>query len=140
MAPPAQPDADDPLLRALRTLPPSGRAALRRALLAALDRPAPADGADPGTANRETEPVPVADAAGRLPELVARVADGGAQAPLVRLDRGDGSFALLVSSERLWSLDDRADELEVALRTLAVASVRELGVERMDALLGELGA
>ncbi|MEJ7783370.1 MAG: hypothetical protein WKF96_01115 [Solirubrobacteraceae bacterium] len=140
MASPADPDADDPLLRALRTLPPIGRSALRRALLTGLGRSVESDSLAADTINTEAEPVPVADASRRLSDLVARAAHEGARAPLVRLDQADGSSALLASSEHLWSLVDRVDELEVSLRILAVASIRELGAERLEALLAELGA
>jgi hypothetical protein len=140
MASPVDPDADDPLVRALRTLPPSGRSALRRAVLAALGRPIDPDEPATDAINTEAEPVAVADAGERLCDLVARAAREGAGAPLVRLDQADGSFALLASSEHLWSLADRVDELEVALRILAVAAAGELGEERLESLLVELGA
>jgi hypothetical protein len=130
--------SEDPLERALRTLTPDARAALRRAVERALGHAVePTSAASIVNTDAETASVPLD--AERQRALVARASTEGAGAPVVRLDDGE-AFALLISPEHFWTLADRVDELEVALRTLATAVARGFdSPERLEWLLARLG-
>ncbi len=124
---------DTPLHRALRALTPDARAALRRALAAAQDRPyAQALAAELVNTEVEETGLPLD------PALVRRAAAERARAPMVRVAEGE-DYALLVSPEHVWTLADRVDELEVALQVLATA-LAHTDPERLRELLDNTDA
>ncbi len=111
------------------------RVALCQILAAALGERAQIDdvlGAE--LVNTETEALTTTDAARDLKQLIGRAAERGEEAPMVRIGVLP-EVALLVSPDHIWTLANRVDELEIALRALAVAAVDVLAERsRLEAL------